>query len=124
MSIQGNCPECRCRFAVPDNLAGKKVRCPKCQAVFEARPGGDITHAPASGKAGVTLAARGRPDVKASAPPRKPASPWYWVGLTLAGVGTCLALLFLVGVIVWMSLPSRPASNQAQVTNPTPTPNP
>jgi predicted Zn finger-like uncharacterized protein len=35
MPIQTNCPTCKAAFKLPDNLAGKKVRCAKCQQIFE-----------------------------------------------------------------------------------------
>jgi predicted Zn finger-like uncharacterized protein len=39
MSIQVTCPECRARFTLADDLAGKKIRCSKCQTVFALEPG-------------------------------------------------------------------------------------
>ncbi len=40
MSFSISCPECDARLTVPDNFAGKKLRCKKCDAVFLAnRPG-------------------------------------------------------------------------------------
>jgi predicted Zn finger-like uncharacterized protein len=35
MPIQTNCPACKTAYKVPDNLAGKKVRCAKCQQTFD-----------------------------------------------------------------------------------------
>lgn len=34
MSISLTCPECNGNLKVADNLAGKKIKCPKCSAVF------------------------------------------------------------------------------------------
>ena len=34
MPIGADCPECGHAFNLPDKLAGKKVRCTKCEAVF------------------------------------------------------------------------------------------
>lgn len=34
MSITLSCPECSGKLKVADNLAGKKIKCPKCSAVF------------------------------------------------------------------------------------------
>jgi hypothetical protein len=34
MSISLTCPECSGKLKVADNLAGKKIKCPKCSAVF------------------------------------------------------------------------------------------
>jgi hypothetical protein len=36
MAIQISCPKCSRPLKVPDNLIGATVRCPSCQAVFEA----------------------------------------------------------------------------------------
>jgi len=38
MSIQTMCPECRSRFTLAEQQVGKKIRCGKCQAVFQAQP--------------------------------------------------------------------------------------
>lgn len=35
------CPECEYRFRVPDGVAGKRGKCPKCQATFIAQPAAD-----------------------------------------------------------------------------------
>lgn len=42
MPIEFSCTKCPAKFRVPDVMAGKKVRCPKCQAI-ERVPGGDRT---------------------------------------------------------------------------------
>ena len=34
MALVNNCPKCATRLSVDDSLAGRKVRCPKCQEVF------------------------------------------------------------------------------------------
>lgn len=36
MSISLTCPQCNGKLKVADNLAGKKIKCPKCSAVFPA----------------------------------------------------------------------------------------
>jgi hypothetical protein len=38
MSISLNCPQCSGKLRVADNLAGKKIKCPKCSAIFPASP--------------------------------------------------------------------------------------
>src|SRR5262245_15330551 len=35
MAIQFQCPSCRSTLRVPDDLAGRKVRCPKCRGVAD-----------------------------------------------------------------------------------------
>jgi predicted Zn finger-like uncharacterized protein len=37
MAIEIQCPECSGRLRVGDHLVGKKVKCPKCKAIFPAR---------------------------------------------------------------------------------------
>ncbi|MFO0863335.1 MAG: hypothetical protein U0744_01510 [Gemmataceae bacterium] len=39
MPFQAACPACNAKINVPDNMAGKKAKCPKCQNVF-VLPGG------------------------------------------------------------------------------------
>jgi predicted Zn finger-like uncharacterized protein len=41
MPIQVACTSCAGRFRVPDNVAGKKIRCPKCKEVITV-PAGDV----------------------------------------------------------------------------------
>jgi predicted Zn finger-like uncharacterized protein len=43
MPEQVECPSCKQKLRVPDNLLGKKVKCPKCATVFDAvvAPGKD-----------------------------------------------------------------------------------
>ncbi|HWG43350.1 MAG TPA: DUF4190 domain-containing protein [Gemmataceae bacterium] len=36
MTLSLTCPECSGKLKVADNLAGKKIKCPKCSAVFPA----------------------------------------------------------------------------------------
>ncbi len=35
MPMQATCPECQSRFTLADEAAGKKIRCSKCQTVFD-----------------------------------------------------------------------------------------
>src|SRR5437588_9272041 len=35
MPIPTSCPACKTPYKIPDNLAGKKVRCAKCQQAFD-----------------------------------------------------------------------------------------
>jgi len=37
MPEQVQCPSCKQKLRVPDNLLGKKVKCPKCATIFEAK---------------------------------------------------------------------------------------
>jgi len=37
MAIEIQCPECSGKLRVGDNLVGKKVKCPKCKAIFPAK---------------------------------------------------------------------------------------
>src|ERR1700722_3700703 len=37
MPEQVQCPSCKQKLRVPDNLLGKKVKCPKCATIFDAK---------------------------------------------------------------------------------------
>jgi hypothetical protein len=41
MTIELNCPSSQTRIRVPESAAGKKARCPKCQAICEIPPASD-----------------------------------------------------------------------------------
>lgn len=84
MSITLNCPSCGGKLSVPDNLAGRKVKCPKCATVITApaADAGAIQEArskspapPADADGGAIRAARPKaaPPPPASAPPPPPA---------------------------------------------------
>jgi hypothetical protein len=69
MPIQINCPSCKGEVRVPEDLLGKRVQCPRCQATFVAEIEEEpppVAPVPAESpeKAGETAAAR---------PPRRPA---------------------------------------------------
>jgi predicted Zn finger-like uncharacterized protein len=44
MSIALTCPSCRCPFRVPDDMAGRRVRCPDCGKPFFADYVSDDPH--------------------------------------------------------------------------------
>lgn len=46
MPISTNCPNCKALFRLPDELAGKKVKCQKCQGVFSVPSSDALTAAP------------------------------------------------------------------------------
>jgi len=51
MSIVFECPSCGKRTQAPDELAGKKARCPKCQTVIQVPSSGSAEGAPAAAEA-------------------------------------------------------------------------
>ncbi|MBX9679902.1 MAG: hypothetical protein K2X38_14160 [Gemmataceae bacterium] len=52
MPFQAACPACNAKINVPDNMAGKKAKCPKCQNVFVLPGDADtVTAAPTSAPA-------------------------------------------------------------------------
>jgi hypothetical protein len=80
MPIRVYCPSCSVRLNAPDDFAGRKVRCPKCQTAV-AIPAGEGQLAPAPARARATLPSD--PDVlperrrrfeeaEEEAPPRRP----------------------------------------------------
>jgi hypothetical protein len=48
MAIELNCPSCQTRMRVADTAAGKKARCPQCQAICEIPPAEPSEPAPLS----------------------------------------------------------------------------
>jgi len=89
MSIQTNCAECGKRYKVPDDYAGKKVKCTDCGATFSIPKASVVVMANkpvAVAKSAPPVAARpggvpsARPGVKPAArpvPPPRAASPRY-----------------------------------------------
>jgi predicted Zn finger-like uncharacterized protein len=81
MSIQATCPNCQTAYNLPDALAGKKVRCKKCEqpfvAVAEVADG--ATNGPESKRLKKQVSGIRSPAVVsaalASAPKKKPAEP-------------------------------------------------
>lgn len=39
MPIRFSCPECDHKINAPDEVAGRKVKCPRCKAVLASTPG-------------------------------------------------------------------------------------
>lgn len=66
MPITIACPSCKARLQAPDNTAGKRVKCPKCQNPIPV-PAAGGTPAPAPAKQ--PAAAPSKPPVKKPAPP-------------------------------------------------------
>jgi predicted Zn finger-like uncharacterized protein len=64
MPISLTCPQCSGKLRVADNLAGKRVKCPKCSATFPAGPAEDS--APITKKAPTSAASQG---IKSTLPP-------------------------------------------------------
>lgn len=80
MPIQVSCSACAGKYRVPDNVAGKKIRCPKCKEVIQVPAAADDAAKPtipASQPAAQSKSAA--PKTPAAAP--KPAKPavenWY-----------------------------------------------
>lgn len=65
MPVYVQCPQCERKLGVPDNLLGKRVKCPSCQTVFTAEAPGE---APAP-------AAPPPREPERPAPAREPAAP-------------------------------------------------
>jgi predicted Zn finger-like uncharacterized protein len=65
-----NCPNCDSSYNLPDNMAGKKVRCKQCQQVFEANPPRSKTAPQPGAAAKKPPAAAPRRPAPADDPPR------------------------------------------------------
>jgi predicted Zn finger-like uncharacterized protein len=73
MSIQVTCPYCRTSYNLSDTVAGKKVRCKKCELPFVAEAAGPATNGPEP-KRSSSLHMK-KPAEPAAAPDKKPAEP-------------------------------------------------
>ena len=70
MPISTSCPNCKAIFRLPDDMAGKTVKCQKCQQLFVVPQGSGDTVA-----AGAMVAAEAPPVLLAVAPPPPPPTP-------------------------------------------------
>ena len=149
MSIHTTCPECGARITFSDTPAGKKIRCGKCQAVFDpsprrgegpteegprssrspARP--NVTPAPVSRKAGGAGTSRRRDDEDEDRPARRRQKE-VPTGIPLAWlIGGPLVVLLLIGgvigLVIWLGhrsveqpdVASRPPVNAPVIQPPT-----
>src|SRR5947208_9620512 len=105
MAIGLTCPNCQVHLATPESLAGKKVRCKRCQGILEVPPAADVNpfrfvaDAPNLAVADkppleVSVRASRRLPAETASPSRKRRKkkrdqgrpfPWKWI---LAGGGT------------------------------------
>lgn len=67
MPIATTCPKCQALFRLPDELAGRRVKCQKCAAVFEAPVAASDTTMP-----GVLVASEPEPALAQAGPVRAP----------------------------------------------------
>jgi hypothetical protein len=134
MPVQISCSHCSQVVRVNEEALGKKIRCPKCQAVFEART--ETSIAPESARTGrreesarddSRVRSQGvrsaRPRTDDSRPqrprPERGLSPWLKFGLP-AGL-TVLALS--VVLVIWLLTRDTSANNgQANANEPEPLP--
>jgi len=72
MPISTTCTGCKVTLKVPDEVAGKAIKCPKCAAVFKVAPANG-TAAPAAAKPAAPAAAKPAPPAGAAAKPAAPA---------------------------------------------------
>jgi predicted Zn finger-like uncharacterized protein len=92
MAVQIACTSCQARFNVDESTLGKTVKCPKCQAVFQAASVQGIT-----GQAPAPSAAPPGGGYQPGAPPAPPAyggqggydaPPGYGVNIAAPGIGS------------------------------------
>ena len=81
MATNVDCPSCDQKLRVPDDLLGKKVKCPACKTMFKATASGlketaqpppvdEQEEAPSKNLTGVSASERSNPPSKRSAPSR------------------------------------------------------
>src|SRR5687767_2410490 len=92
------CPECGAQARYPDELQGKQVRCPKCEATFRA---GDAVPPPMPQSAFDFESEPAPPQNQSERRPasRKPAKKKMPIWIPL-GIGGGIALLVVLGIVV------------------------
>ncbi len=123
MSIATMCSHCETKFSLSDGLLGKRVRCKKCNAIFEVVESVvDAESAPTGMRSGSAPPRTSRPE--AAARPnvrredfdfekersrRRESSSGPGAGLIIGlSVGGGLLLLAIIGAVVWAFLPASP----------------
>lgn len=115
MPISVVCPECSARMNAPDELLGKKVKCPKCQSpIMVTPPEYDVIEddRPAPVRPAKSSKGRSRPERDYDhddRPRRNKPKPESSKGLILA-VGAVLGLILLAGfgVLIWLMTRESP----------------
>jgi len=92
--IPHNCPGCTKKFSLPDNLAGRKVKCPKCGTVSRA-----ARIVPPTARDDTAAAANEIGFATVAPPPRRSIDPARKNHLYLAVGGAVLGLLVLVAAV-------------------------
>lgn len=134
MSIAATCPGCRSRYELPERLAGKRVRCHKCNEEFLARgpssaaaeelavalPADEPDEEPVVAELAVAVSPR-RPPARTAEPPparRQPDLPIQHHGLpvpVLVALGVA-ALLLVLGAgslaVAWLWRAKSPAASE------------
>jgi predicted Zn finger-like uncharacterized protein len=138
MSVATMCPHCETKFSLSDGLLGKKVRCKKCNAIFEVVE--SVVEAESAPAGLRSEPAPPRPARPAPAPRpkvrrdifeeedderfrRRESSSGPNTGLIIGlSVGGVLLLLAIIGTVVWAFLPakSEPVADNHLVTPPNP----
>jgi predicted Zn finger-like uncharacterized protein len=111
MALRVTCPACQNRFAVPDQHAGKKLRCQKCQHVFLATDG-TTDPAPMQPQ---NRSFEDPADDDANEQPQKSGMPLSTVVGLVAGA--MVLLLVAAAITAYFLWPDKPAS-QAAATQP------
>jgi predicted Zn finger-like uncharacterized protein len=123
MSIATMCPHCETKFSLSDGLLGKRVRCKKCNAIFEVVESVvDAESAPTGMRSGSAPPRTSRPEAAARPKVRRDrfeeeederfrrressSRPNKGVIIGLS-VGGGLLLLAIIGGVVWACLPAK-----------------
>lgn len=128
MPIRVVCPDCSAKLNAPDATAGKRLKCPKCQASLLVPSVGDegdvevidepVAPPQAKSKTGKSVAARPSGDRDEDEPPKKKKSKKKKKDKPKANptaklIGTGLALVFAIGAIVFAVV--RHTSRQSEI---------
>jgi hypothetical protein len=133
MTISLVCSSCQAKLNIPDNLAGKRAKCPKCQQVLTIPAAGAEVAAPAQAPRKATAAPNPAPTAApaSAAPPAvaqaprvvpdtskvssstapyssaQPASRLNPVLLAVVGGGGLLLLVGIVTIVIWLASGDR-----------------
>ena len=114
MAISVVCSACQSKLNIPDNLAGKRAKCPKCQTPFQIPAAVDPL-------APVAAPAPFGPHAPVAAPAPAPAATKAGVNpLIIAAAAGGGGLVLLVGlvVIIWLVSSGKPKKPQLAQANP------
>lgn len=129
MPIPLSCSECAASLRVPDNLAGKRIRCPKCHELLDVPAAKIASEKPAASKGAAAKKAPGTPENKPAAKPKpkpRPAPADHDAEKSRRGLSPLVlwgsigggAVVLVVGVVLFLISGSSTPQQPVPVQNP------